>query len=432
MDVQVEEKSSYHREIKVTLPVETVEDAFSAVYRDFTKKASVPGFRTGKVPQKVIEQRFGQRLSHEVREKLVDSTLFKALAETKLTPVAMPHVHPGALEKGAEFIYTAHFDIPPKVELQNYKKLKISLPKAKDPAELVDQELENLQKQSAQLVPLMIRDVVEDGDTVVMDYEGTMGGIPFEGGSAENALIEIGKDHYLPEFSATIRGCKVPSTQTIHLTFPEEYGAKNLAGKDATFKVSLKELKTKELPELNDDFAKDLGEENIDALKDKIKEGIAERHEEEQKSTKKRRTLEDLVTANSFEVPESMVKSRAAELTQSATMRARKMFGPDFELPAAELESLTKENEGEARFQVQAGMLLDAIAEEEKIEPDEEAVSAEIDKMAANAGEHAEQLKTYYNKPENRQHIEFRIIEDKTLNFLLENADLSEDKEETA
>ena len=224
----------------------------------------------------------------------------------------------------------------------------------------------------------------------------------------------------------------MPSTQTIHLTFPEEYAAKNLSGKDATFTVSLKELKTKELPELNDDFAKDLGEENIDALKDKIKEGIAERHEEEQKNTKRRRTLEALVTANTFEVPESMVKSRAAELTQNATMRARQMFGPDFELPAAELESLTKENEGEARFQVQAGMLLDAIAEQEKIEPDEEAVSAEIDKMAANAGEHAEQLKAYYNKPENRQHIEFRIIEDKTLNFLLENAELSEDKEETA
>jgi len=430
MDVQVEEKGSYQREIKITLPVETVENVFSSVYRDFSKKAQVPGFRPGKVPKKLIEQQFGSRLSHEVREKLVDTTLFKALAEKKLAPVAMPHIHPGELEKGSEFTYTAHFDVQPEVELKSYKQLSISLPKTKDVTEQVDQELEKLQKQSAQLVPLMIRDVVEDGDTLVMDYEGTMGGMPFDGGAAQNALIEIGQDHYLPEFSATLRGCKVPSTQTIHLTFPADYAAKDLSGKDATFKVELKELKTKELPELNDDFAKDLGEETLTALKAKILEGLEQRSEEEYKNTRRRRILEAMVEANAFDVPESMVKSRAGELTQSATMRAKQMFGPDFELPAAELESLSKDNEEEARFQVQAGLLLDTIAQKEDIQPDDEAVHVEIEKMAANAGEHAEQLKVFYNKPENRQQLEFRVLEDKTLNFLLENAEVSEDKEE--
>ena len=137
-----------------------------------------------------------------------------------------------------------------------------------------------------------------------------------------------------------------------------------------------------------------------------------------------------MVKANAFDVPESMVKSRAAELTQSATTRAKQMFGPDFELPAAELESLSKDNEEEARFQVQAGLLLDTIAQKEDIQPDDEAVNVEIEKMAVNAGEHAEQLKVFYNKPENRQQLEFRVLEDKTLNFLLENAEVSEDKEE--
>ena len=430
MDVQVEEKGSYQREIKITLPAETVENVFSSVYRNFSKKAKVPGFRPGKVPQKIIEQHFGGQLTHEVREKLVDTTLFQALAEKELAPVAMPHIHPGALEKGSEFTYTAHFDVQPEVELKNYKKLTISLPKLKNAAEQVEQEIEKLRKQSAQLVPLMIRDVVEDGDTLVMDYEGTMGGIPFDGGAAQNALIEIGQDHYLPEFSATLRGAKVPSTQTIHLTFPADYAAKDLAGKDATFKVELKELKTKELPELNDDFAKDLGEETLEGLKGKIQEGLEERVQEEHKNTRRRRILEAMVEANTFEVPESMVKSRAAELTQSATMRAKQMFGPDFELPAAELESLTKDNETEARFQVQAGLLLDTIAQKEDIQPDDEAVNVEIEKMAGNAGEHAEQLKVFYNKPENRQQLEFRVLEDKTLHFLLENAEVNEDKED--
>ncbi|MEO1171627.1 MAG: trigger factor, partial [Myxococcota bacterium] len=192
MDVNVEKTGSYGRKLSVTLPADEVDKAFEAAYKAIAKQVRIPGFRPGKAPRNVIEMHYGGQLRSDVEQNLVSSSLLRALEQSEESPVAMPTVDSGSLKKGTEFSYTAEFEVPPEVKLEKYKGLEVERLEVDVPESDVEQELEGMREQAAQLVPVMIREEVQKGDTVTMDYEGFIGDEPFAGGAGENAMIEIG------------------------------------------------------------------------------------------------------------------------------------------------------------------------------------------------------------------------------------------------
>ncbi len=422
MDVNVEKTGSYGRKLSVTLPADEVNKAFDRAYKAIAKNARIPGFRPGKAPKSVIEMHYGPQLRSEVEQSLVSSSLIRALEESSETPVAMPTVDPGALERGSEFSYTAEFEVPPEVKVEKYEGLAIERLEVNVPDEDVAKELEHMREHAAQLVPVMVREETQKGDIVTMDYEGFIDDQPFPGGSGENAMIELGGGDYIPGFSEGIEGAKVGATISFPVTFPEEYGAQDLAGKTATFKVTVKEIKTKELPNLDDDFAKDVGEDSLEALQSKIHERLETRKKREVEEEQRTLVMESLVEANDFEVPPTMVRQQAERMVRNAAERMQQIMGPQFQLNGEQVQALLADNEKDAEFQVRSGLLLLEVSKQAKIEVGDEEVQAEIDRIAEEAGEQGERAKAYYADPEQRDRLRFRLIEDKTVELILEKS----------
>jgi len=422
MDVQFEKTGPAQAKLSVTLPVEAVDEAFDKVFRELGKSARIPGFRPGKVPRGLVEKHYSERAHAEVQERLVDGSFGKAVEESKLEVVAVVHVHPEKLARGASFAYTAELEVQPEIKLNQIEGLEVPrVDVAVDPSE-VEAQLEAMRKQAAQLVPVMLRDVVQDGDVVVIDYEGMIGGAPLQGGKAEGALIEIGADGYIPGFADALVGAKVPSERSFPVTFPEDYNAEHLRGKEATFHVRVKELKTKELPALDDDFAKDLGEESLEALRTKVREGIEHKKQHDADGQKRKTLLEALVKANPVDLPPSLVRSQAQRLVEGARAQVEQMVGQKVQLSDLDLAALTQDSRENAEFQVHAGMLLAEVAKVEKLEVPEGDIDAEIDKMVGSAGEQAQAFRGYLNRPEERSRIRYRMLEDRAVAHLLGKA----------
>jgi trigger factor len=425
MDVQLEETGQFGRKVSVTIPAPEVDKAFNAVYKDIAKNARVPGFRPGKAPRGVLEKHYASQVQSEVRERLVGDSLYRALQDKKVSPIGAPHIHLGSLAPGGAFSYTAEFEVQPDIEVKKSKGLKVEKVVAEVTETEIDEQLETMRKQGAQLVPVLIRDTVENGDVVLVDYEGTMGGVAFQGGKAENALIEIGAEGYLKEFQDGLLGARVPGERVVQVDFPADYGVKTLAGKPATFKIKVKEIKKKELPALDDEFARDLGEETLAALKEKVRESMTEHKKRETEAQQRKKVLEALVSANPFEVPPSMVNEQAERMIAGAHARVQQMVGKKIDLGAEELQKLRDDSKTDAEFQVRSGLLLLAVAEQEKMKVDNSEIDAEIEKMAEQAGEHAARVRAAYGEPEMKNRLGYRLLEDKAINYLLSNAELT-------
>lgn len=425
MDVQIEETGQFGRKVSITVPQPEVDAAFAAVTKSVAKNVRLPGFRPGKAPRSVIEQQYASQILGEVRDRLVEGTLFQALQEKKVSPVGAPQLHLGSLEKGAVFSYTAEFEVQPPIKLTQVKGLKMTKTEVVIEPKEIDDQLETMQKQAAQLVPVMVRDTVQKGDVVLIDYEGTMGGVAFQGGKAENALIEIGGEGYLPQFSEGLENARVPGERILHIDFPADYQAAELAGKGATFKIQLKELKARELPKLDDEFAKDLGEESLATLRTRIEEQIKAQKQRDADQTQQKGLLESLVAANPFDVPPTVVREHAERMIAGAAQRMQQMMGKKVQLLPEEIESLREGSMADAEFQVRSGLLLLEVAESEKLTVDNPDIDAEIEAMAQAAREHGPRVRAHYQEADNRRRLAYRLLEDKTVKFLTQHADTS-------
>ena len=426
MDVQIEETGRFGRKLSVTIPADEVEKAFDEVAREIGKSARIPGFRPGKIPRGVIEQHYGSQIRKEVRDRLLSDTFVSTLRDRQLAPVSSPHLHLGEIERGAAFSYTAEFEVQPEVKLSRYKGLEVPpLAVAVTDAE-IDAQLEQMRKSAAQLVPVLIRDTVEQGDVVLIDYEGTMGGIPFEGGKADNALIEIGAEGYLPELSTGLLGARVPGERIIQVDFPADYNVKELAGKPASFRVVLKEIKKKELPALDDEFARDVGEESLAALRTKVEASLAAHKRRDAEAEQRKKLFAALVAANPFELPAAMVEEQADRMINGAAARIEQLTGKRFELTESDKESLRKDNQESAELRVRSGLLLFEIAKAEGLTVDNADIDAEIDRMASAAGPEAPRMLSHFRDPDERERLRYHLLEEKVVQFLLDSAGTAE------
>ncbi|MBC7793255.1 MAG: trigger factor [Clostridia bacterium] len=420
MDVSLDKPSSYLRKVSITVPAKDVDAVFEKIYKELGKTANIPGFRPGKAPRGLLDKHFGGRVQSEVQSRLVSDTLFRAIGEKNENPIDMPKVEPGSLAQGAEFSYTAEFEVQPDIKLTRYKELEVAKVDATVTDEVVDAQIEDLRRNAGQLVPVIDRTIAQHGDTVIVDFEGTMEGKPLQGGKADNASVEIGGENYIPGFAEGLEGAEVPGTKTLNLNFPADYTVADLSGKPVTFEITLKELKTKKLPELDDEFAKDQGEESLLALRGKIRDELQKQKDASAKDEQRALLMDALVKANPFELPPSLIRSQSERMIESATERLKQYTGGRaVQLSPQEIEGLHASNALEAEQQVRGGLLLLEVSKEEKIEAVDDDVDQEIEKLAAGAGENIERLRMAYNAPQVRQSLRYRVLEEKVVDFLL-------------
>ncbi|WP_100331758.1 trigger factor [Bacillus xiapuensis] len=413
--------------LTVEVDAETVDKGLDAAFKKVVKKINVPGFRKGKMPRGMFEKRFGvESLYQDALDVILPEAYGKAIEETGIEPVDRPEIDIEQMEKGKELIFKATVTVKPEVQLGDYKGLEVEKQSTDVTDEDVENELTSLQKRHAELV-VKEEGAVEEGDTVVLDFEGFVNGEAFEGGKAENYSLVIGSGTFIPGFEDQLIGMKAGEEKDVEVTFPEEYHAQELAGQPAVFKVKLHEIKYQELPELNDEFAKeaDEGAETLAELKEKVKNRLQEQKKTEAEQALRDTLVEKAVANAEMDIPEVMVESEIDRMLQEFTQNLS-MQGMNLDLyyqisgqSETELRDQMKEN---AETRVRTSLTLEAIAQAENLQASEEDVEKELEKMSEQFNLSVEDIKKALGSLDGmkgdlkiRKAIEFLVDNSKTI-----------------
>lgn len=379
------------------VPAEEFDQALDQAFKKVVKDVQLPGFRKGRIPRGLFEQRFGvESLYQDAVDIVLPEAYSKAVDETDIFPIVQPSVDIEQIEKGKTLIFTAEVEVKPEVTLGEYKGLEVEEETVEVTDEDLEQELKNLQEQHAELVVKEEGEIAE-GDTVVIDFEGFTDGEAFEGGKGENQNLEIGSGQFIPGFEEKLVGKKPGEDTEIDVTFPEEYHSEELAGKEATFKVKIHEVKTKELPELDDEFAKDVDDEveTLDELKAKKKEQMLEERKQAADTAKRESLIEKASDNVEVDIPDAMVETELEQMLAEFEQNLQ-MQGMTLEMYAQfsgqDEDALKEQMKEDAAKRVKTSLTLEAIANAENLEATEEEVNEEIDKMAGMYGVDKDQL----------------------------------------
>ncbi|KAA0563615.1 trigger factor [Rossellomorea aquimaris] len=384
----------------LTIEVEAakVNEGLDAAFKKVVKQVNVPGFRKGKMPRGMFEKRFGvESLYQDALDFILPEAYAKAIEETGIDPIDRPEIDVEQMEKGKELIFTAKVQVKPEVKLGEYKGLEVEKMETEVTAEDVEAELTSLQEKQAELA-VKEEGKAEDGDTVTMDFEGFVDGEAFEGGQAENYSLELGSGQFIPGFEEQLIGVASGEEKEVEVNFPEEYHAAELAGKPATFKVKVHEIKAKELPALDDEFAKDADEEveTLAELKEKIENRLQESKKNEAE-TAVRETLVNKASDNAeVEIPEVMVTAEVDRMMQEFEQRLQ-MQGMNldlyFQFSGQTEEDLRGQMKEDAGKRVRTNLTLEAIAAAENLEVTDEEAEEEVNKMAEQYNMSADNIK---------------------------------------
>ncbi|VEF47446.1 prolyl isomerase [Bacillus freudenreichii] len=410
--------------LTVEVDQETVDKGLDTAFKKVVKQVHIPGFRKGRIPRPIFEKRFGvESLYQDALDAILPEAYTSAVEETGIEPVDQPEIDIEQMEKGKELIFKATVVVKPEVKLGEYKGLEGEEVDTEVTDEDVDNELKTLQERQAELVVKEEGEAAE-GDTVTIDFEGFVDDEPFEGGKAENYSLEIGSGSFIPGFEEQLVGVEAGAEKDVSVTFPEEYHAEELAGKPAVFKVKVHEIKTKELPELDDEFAKDVDEEaeTLDALKASIKERLT-KDKEHEADHKLRDSLVEKATENAeIELPEVMVENELKNMMKEFEQRLQ-MQGMNldlyFQFSGQDEDALKSQMKEDAEKRVRMNLTLEAIAKAENLEPSEEDVNKELQKMADMYSMAVEDIKKAFGG--NTDQIEADLKIQKAVDFLVEN-----------
>ena len=422
MKASVEEISSIKKKVSIEIPEDRVTQEVESFYKDLGKKAKIKGFRPGKVPRNILERYFKDYVKAEVIQKLIQDTYPQALSEADLQPVSPPVIDPGEFVEGKSYQYSAVIETKPDITLEGYTGLKIEGKKEEVKDEEVEGRLKALQNLHANLKTLSEARPIQAGDYVILDYEASVGGKPLEGGKAIDFTVEVGSGQFIPAFEEKLIGVKPEEEKTMEVSFPEDYGYQKWAGKTISFDVKIKEIKEKILPPLDDEFAKDLGDySSFEELREKLKGEI-----EKEKELALERQLKDLVVdqlleANPFEVPESLVEEQAKAMVSDTKLRLAAQ-GVVLKNMGVSEEKLQEDYRAMAQKQVRTFLILEKIAGQEGIEVTDEEAEGRLREMSERIHQKFDVMKRYYEKNGLLPEVKAGIIRDKTLNFLLEKA----------
>lgn len=418
MKVSVEELSTTRRKVAVELDPSDVEEQVERSYRELARSVQLKGFRPGRAPRTILKQLYGKEIDAEVTGKLIEETIPKALEENKLEPVTMPVIEDRELGEDRSFRYTALVEVQPDLELKDYRGIAVTAEAVSVASEDVDRALEQLRVSRATLVD---RDgEVRRGDVVVADWDMEVDGKEGSQASRQDATLEIADGSLLPELVTGLEGAKAGETRTITANLGDRAPDSSMAGKTATFKVTVKKVQERVLPALDDELAKAVsGLESVDALRADVETKIRARLERDAKAKQHEQIVDALVEANPFDAPESLVEQSVRSLTRFSGA----------EVPEGESEEAREERKGAiekaAKRQVCADLLLRRIADKESISVTEDDVNAELDERASAIGQDGRVLRAAYEKKGILDEIRGDLRRRRTLDFLLESANIS-------
>lgn len=425
MSVQVEKLEHNMAKLTIEVSADEVEKALESAYQKQKSKISIPGFRKGKVPRAMIEKMYGVSIFYEdAANELMQQTYPSAIDESGEDIVSRPSVDIVQIEKGKPFIYTAEVAVRPEVKLGQYKGVAVTKADIDVTEAEVDEALEKERKNNARTITVTDRPVAE-GDTAVIDFEGFVDGVAFEGGKGENYKLEIGSHSFIDTFEDQLIGKNAGDDVEVNVTFPEDYQAAELAGKPALFKVKIHEIEAKELPELDDEFAQDVSEyETLAEYKDSVKKGLQEQKENEAKRAKEDEALRSIIEASEMDIPDVMIDTQCDSMMEEFVQRiswSGLTLEQYLQFSGATVDGLREQMRPEALSRIQSSLVLEQIAKEENIEASEEEVDAEIKKMAERYGMEADKLKENMGEAEkNSVKRELKIT--KAIDLVMEHA----------
>jgi trigger factor len=409
--------------LTVEVSAEKVNEGLTAAFNKVVKQVNVPGFRKGKMPRPMFEKRFGvESLYQDALDILLPEAYGNAIDEAGIEPIDRPDIDIEQMEKGKELIFKATVQVKPEVTLGEYKGLEVEEFDTTVTDEDVAKELETLQNRQAELV-VKEEGTAELGDTVVLDFEGFVDGEAFEGGKAENHSLELGSGSFIPGFEEQLVGVATGESKDVEVSFPEEYHAAELAGKPAVFKVTVHEIKGKELPALDDEFAKDVDDEveTLDALKEKIRTRLEDSKKHEAEHHLRDSVVEKAAANAEVEIPDVMVESEVNRMLQEFEQRLQ-MQGMNLELyfqfSGQDENALRGQMKEEAVNRVRVALTLEAIVKAENIEVTDEDVNAELEKMAGMYNMTVDNIKQALGGVDG---IKGDLQKQKAVEFLIEN-----------
>ena len=407
MSVKVETLEKNMAKLVIEVPAEELEKALQAAYNKNKSKISIPGFRKGKVPRQMVEKMYGPGFFYEdAANMLIPVEYEKAADECGLELVSRPVIDIEQIEKGKPFIFTAEVAVKPEVTLGEYKGLEVAKTDVEVSDEEVAAELEKEREKNARTISVEDR-AVENGDMIMLDFEGFVNGVAFDGGKGENYPLTIGSNAFIPGFEEQLVGAKIGEDVEVNVTFPEEYQAPELAGCAATFKCKVNEIKVKELPELDDDFAQDVSKfDTLAEYKEDVKAKLAANKADAAKRAKEDAVIEKIIENAQMDIPEAMIDTQARQLVDEFAQRIQSQglsFEQYLQFTGMTLDTALEQMKPNAVKRIQSRLVLEAVVKAENIEVSEEDVKAEIAKMAETYKMDVEKLTDMMGDEEKKQ-----------------------------
>jgi len=412
--------------LDIEVEADQVAVALDKAFKKVVAKVNVPGFRKGKVPRPIFEAKFGvESLYQEALDIVVPEAYVEAVAETGITPVDRPEVDVEQFGKGQVLKFKAKVVVKPEVELGEYKGIELEAQDASVTAEEVNEELEKLQKRHAELIPVE-EGAAENGDVVSIDFEGFVDGVAFEGGKAEKYSLELGSGSFIPGFEEQVVGLNKGEDKDITVNFPENYHSEELKGKEAVFKIHLHDIKRKNLPALDDEFAKDVSEfETLEEFKQDLENKLKERKQAEVQRNKEAEIVEKVAAAATVEIPSVMIDNEAEQMLKEFENRLRTQ-GMNIEMyyqfTGQNDEAMKEQMRGDAEKRVLNNLVLEAVAKAESIEATEEEVEEELDKMSEMYRRPVRELRSILEANGSMNDLKHDVVVKKTVEFLLANS----------
>ncbi len=428
MSMQVEKLEKNMAKLTIEVDAAKVNDAIKKAYDKNKGKMSVPGFRKGKVPQAMIEKMYGPEVFYEDAANFLipDAYAEEVEAAEDLEVVSQPKIDVVQMEKGKNFIFTAEVALKPPVDLGKYKGVKIEKIDTEVTDEDIDKEIKREQEANARTITVEDRPV-KDGDTTVIDFEGFIGDKAFEGGKGENYPLVIGSGSFIPGFEEQLIGKNTGDDVDVKVTFPEDYNAKDLAGKEALFKVKINEIKEKELPELDDEFASEVSEfDTMAEYREDVKKNLAEKKEKEAKDKKEDAVIEAIIKDSKMDIPEAMVETQARTMVNDYARRLQSQglsLEQYFMFTGLDMDKFTDQMKEGARKRIESRLILEAVVKAENFEVTDEEYEKELERIAGESKMEVDKLKEYIGDDE---YGKKQIIDDlkiqKAVDFVVDNA----------
>jgi trigger factor len=425
MSLQVEKLEKNMAKLTIEVSAEEVEKAIEKAYQKQKSRISVPGFRKGKVPRKMVEKMYGVGVFYEdAVNDMIPTAYEAAVKESELEIVSQPKIDVVQIEAGKEFIFTAEVAVKPEVELGEYKGVEVPKSDVSVSDEEIMAEIDREREQNSRIITVDDR-AVEDGDMTVIDFEGFVDGVAFEGGKGTDYPLTIGSHSFIDTFEEQLIGKNIGEEVDVNVTFPEEYHAEELKGKPALFKVTVKEIKKKELPELDNDFVEDVSEfSTVDEYKASIKTKIEEKKVDEAKSAKEEAAIEKIIEGAKMEIPDAMVDSQVRQMAEDFARRISAQgltIDQYFQYTGLTSDKLLEQMRPQALKRIQSRLVLEAVADKENFEVTDEDVNNEINDMASAYQMEADKLKDLLTDAD-KENMKRDIQVKKAVEFVTENA----------